>query len=76
METLLRILIEADSQEERAKTAEALQAILAGYDHLRVGIYMALAVAFLAVGYAVYLGWRVDRLERRLGERGQVRQAD
>lgn len=75
METLLRLLIESENQAKRAQTAEALRALLAGYDHLRLGIYLALAVAFLAVGYAVYLGWRVERLERKLGERGQIRQA-
>lgn len=76
METLLRILIESESQEERVAMAQAIDqnfALLAQRD--KVFMMIAVGMGVFLFGLCIYLSWRVDRLERRLGEGGQLRQA-
>ncbi len=64
METLLKMLVEAESQAERAEIAEAIRQLAATDDHLFTGIVLALAVSILALGLVFWQGHKVRKLEQ------------
>ena len=71
IESLLKMLIEAESAAEREAHARALVALLAGYDQLRVGLYCALVGVALCLALVVWQEVRIGRLEK-LGKTANV----
>jgi len=64
MDTLLKMLVDAESQAERAEIAEAIRQLAATDDHLFHGILLSMAVAMIALSVAAWLGFKVRKLEQ------------
>jgi hypothetical protein len=64
METLLNLLIEAESKAERAEIAEAIRSLSATDDYLFTGILLAAVAAMAALGAATWLAFKVRKIEQ------------